>query len=244
MRNIIVTGASRGVGLSIARKLAANGDRVIAIARRGSDELKRAQTEIEAIGRGELHFESFDLNDVDDIPAVVRRLYKTFGSLDGLVNNAAIGTVGVLANMPRAQIEALCHLNIVALAIMTKHVTRKMLLQKSGRIVNIASVVAFNGHSGMSVYAATKAATIGFTRSLARELGSLGITVNAVAPGFMETEMTKGLDEEGRRKVVRRSALRRLVDPDDIGNAVAFLLSEQARNITGTVVTVDAGNFA
>src|SRR5208282_5135710 len=143
-----------------------------------------------------------------------------------------------------AQIQQLCHLNIVSPAVLTKHVVRSMMLRKSGRIVNIASVIAFNGYSGLSVYGATKAAAIGFTRSLAREVGLFGITVNAVAPGFMETEMTKGLDAEGRDKVVRRSALRRLADPDDVADTVEFLMSDKARNITGTVVTVDAGNLA
>ncbi len=146
--------------------------------------------------------------------------------------------------MSSEQIQQLCHLNIVSPAVLTKHVVRKMMLRRSGRIVNIASVIAFNGYSGLSVYGATKAAVVGFTRSLAREVGQFGITVNAVAPGFMETEMTKGLDEENKSKVVRRSALRRLAEPDDVADTVEFLMSDKARNITGTVVTVDAGNLA
>ena len=244
MRNIIVTGASRGIGLAIARRLAMNGDRVIAIARNETDEINKLQQELQAPGKGELHFKPFDLNDLDRIPAFVRGISQAFGSLDGLVNNAASGTSGFLANMPSAQIQQLCHLNIVSPAVLTKHVVRPMLLRKSGRIVNIASVIAFNGYSGLSVYGATKAAAIGFTRSLAREVGLFGITVNAVAPGFMDTEMTKGLDPEDRNKVVRRSALRRLADPDDVADTVEFLMSDKARNITGTVVTVDAGNLA
>jgi 3-oxoacyl-[acyl-carrier protein] reductase len=119
-----------------------------------------------------------------------------------------------------------------------------MMTRKSGRIVNIASVIALSGVSGLSVYGATKSALIGFTRSLAREVGGLGITVNAVAPGVMETQMTRELDDDGRHKVVRRSALRRLAEPNDVADAVEFLMSDKARNITGTVVTVDAGNLA
>ncbi len=244
MRNIIVTGASRGIGLAIARRLSTNGDRVIAIARNETDEILKLHQELQASGKGDLYFKTFDLNDIDRIPAFVRDISKAFGSLDGLVNNAASGAAGLLSNMPSAQIQQLCHLNIVSPAVLTKHVVRKMMLQKSGRIVNIASVIAFNGYNGLSVYGATKAAAVGFTRSLAREVGQFGITVNAVAPGFMETEMTKGLDEENKGKVVRRSSLRRLAEPDDIADTVEFLMSDRARNITGTVVTVDAGNLA
>jgi 3-oxoacyl-[acyl-carrier protein] reductase len=121
---------------------------------------------------------------------------------------------------------------------------RSMMSDGGGRIVNIASVVAFTGYSGLSVYSASKASLIGFTRSLAREVGKLGITVNAVAPGFVDTEMTRGMKEEQREQIVRRSALKRLVDVEDVANAVGFLLSDGAKNITGTVVTVDAGNTA
>jgi len=119
-----------------------------------------------------------------------------------------------------------------------------MMSDGGGRIVNIASIVAFTGYSGLSVYSASKASLIGFTRSLAREVGKLGITVNAVAPGFVDTEMTRGMKEEQREQIVRRSALKRLVDVEDVANAVEFLLSDGAKNITGTVVTVDAGNTA
>jgi 3-oxoacyl-[acyl-carrier protein] reductase len=119
-----------------------------------------------------------------------------------------------------------------------------MMADGGGRIVNIASIVAGTGYSGLSVYSATKASLIGFTRSLAREVGRLGVNVNAVAPGFVDTEMTHALTEEHREQIVRRSALRRLVDIDDVANAVEFLLSDRSKNITGTVLTVDAGNTA
>lgn len=244
MRNIIVTGGSRGVGLAIARRLTTNGDRVIAIARNETDEIHKLHQEIQASGKGELHFKPFDLSNLDLIPAFVRGVSEAFGPLDGLVNNAASGASGLLANMQTAQIQQLCNLNIVSPAVLTKYVVRKMMARKSGCIVNIASVIAFNGYNGLSVYGATKAAAVGFTRSLAREVGQFGITVNAVAPGFMETEMTKGLDEENKSKVIRRSALRRLAEPDDVADTVEFLMSDKARNITGTVITVDAGNLA
>jgi 3-oxoacyl-[acyl-carrier protein] reductase len=134
---------------------------------------------------------------------------------------------------------------VVSPLLLSKHVLRSMMADGvGGRIVNLASIIAFTGYSGLSVYGATKASMIGFTRSLAREVGRTGVTVNAVAPGFVDTEMTKGLTEEHREQIVRRSALRRLVEVDDVAAAVEYLLSDGARNITGTVITVDAGNTA
>jgi 3-oxoacyl-[acyl-carrier protein] reductase len=135
-------------------------------------------------------------------------------------------------------------LNTLSPMVLSKYVVRSMMADGGGRIVNIASIVAGTGYSGLSVYSATKASLIGFTRSLAREVGRMGVNVNAVAPGFVDTEMTHALTEEHREQIVRRSALRRLVDIDDVANAVEFLLSDRSKNITGTVLTVDAGNTA
>ena len=128
--------------------------------------------------------------------------------------------------------------------MLTKHVARSMMSERAGRIVNISSIVATTGYQSLSAYSATKASLIGFTRSLARELGQLGITVNAVAPGFVDTEMTSRMDAKQREQIIRRSALRRLPEPADVAATVEFLLSDQARNITGTTLTVDAGNTA
>jgi 3-oxoacyl-[acyl-carrier protein] reductase len=146
--------------------------------------------------------------------------------------------------MHDAQIERLARLNMVSPFILTKYVVRSMMVDGGGRIVNIASIVSFTGYSGLSVYGATKASIVGFTRSLAREVGPLGINVNAVSPGFVDTDMTQSLGGQQRDQIVRRSALRRLADVDDIANAVEFLLGDKAKNITGTVLTVDAGNTA
>jgi 3-oxoacyl-[acyl-carrier protein] reductase len=128
--------------------------------------------------------------------------------------------------------------------MLTKVVVRGMMADGGGRIVNLASIIAATGYSGLSVYAATKASLVGFTKSLAREVGHLGITVNAVAPGFIDTEMTEGLGAEGRERIVRRSALRRLAGAEDVAHAVEYLLGPGGRNVTGTVLTVDAGNTA
>jgi 3-oxoacyl-[acyl-carrier protein] reductase len=243
-RNVIVTGGSRGLGLGIAKTLAQAGYHVIVLARRESPELAEAIESAAANGAGAIDFTAFDLERIDDIPGVVQSLRKNFGPIHGLVNNAAIGTEGVLATMHNSQIEALVRLNTISPIVLTKYVVRMMMSSGSGRIVNIASIIGFTGYSSLSVYAATKASMIGFTRSLAREVGRLGITVNAVAPGFVDTDMTRGLDEEHRVAIARRSALRRLPEAEDVGNAVEFLMSDRARNITGTVLTVDAGNTA
>jgi len=244
VRNVLVTGGSRGIGLAIARKLALDGYRMVALARSEGAELGPAMKEVAAAAAGELNFEPFDLAEVDAIPELARRLKTRVGPFYGLVNNAGLGTDGLLANMHVSQIETLVRVNTVAPIVLTKHIVRAMMTQREGRIVNMASIVASTGYSGLSVYAATKASLIGFTKSLAREVGRMGITVNAVAPGFLDTELTKGLGEDGREQVVRRSALRRLAGVDDVAAAVAYLMSEAARNVTGSVLTVDAGNTA
>jgi 3-oxoacyl-[acyl-carrier protein] reductase len=244
MRNVIVTGGSRGLGLGIAGRLAAAGYSVIAVARKASAPLTAA---IEAAGRaktGALHFAACDLGEIDKIPDLVRVLRKQHGPIYGLVNNAAIGTDGVLATMHNAKIETLVRVNTLSPIVLTKYVVRQMMADGGGRIVNVSSIIGFTGYSGLSVYGATKASMLGFTRSLAREVGRLGVNVNAVAPGFMDTEMTQGLEGEQRAKVARRSALRRLPEVDDVANAVEFLLGEGGKSITGTVLTVDAGSTA
>jgi 3-oxoacyl-[acyl-carrier protein] reductase len=244
MRNVIVTGGSRGLGLGIARRLAAAGYRVIAVARKETHQLTSAMEEAERDNAGSLRFVPFDLAEIDAMPHLIRTLRKDVGPLYGLVNNAAVGFDGVLAMMHVSQIEQLVRVNTLSPIVLTKYVVRSMMADGGGRIVNVASIVGLTGYSGLSVYGATKAAMIGFTRSLAREVGRMGVTVNSVAPGFMDTEMTQGLEDEQRQQIVRRSALRRLPDIADVAHAVEFLLGDNAKSITGTVLTVDAGNTA
>ena len=242
---VIVTGASRGVGLAISRRLADAGYRVLAVARSERPELTAAREQLaERPGAGEIIFRAFDLSRVEEIAGFVRELRSEFGVAFGLVNNAAIGTAGLLANMHLSEIEALVRLNTLSPLVLTKYVARSMMTERRGRIVNIASVIGFTGYNGLSVYAATKGSLLGFTRSLAREVGRMGITVNAVAPGFMSTEMTAAMTDSDRERVVRRSALGRLVDPKDVAESVLYLMGESGRNVTGAVLTVDAGGSA
>jgi len=239
MRNVLVTGGSRGVGLAISKRLASDGFRVFALARVESDALKSAMAVQPTI-----FFVPFDLSEVEKIADLARELKAEHGPFYGLVNNAALGTDGLLSNMHNGDIEKLLRLNTLSPIILTKYVARGMITGDGGRIVNISSIVAENGTSGLSVYAATKASLLGFTRSLARDMGKLGVTVNAVAQGFMMTEMTQSMKDEQREKIARRSALRRLVDVGDVAHAVSYLMSDGASNVTGTILTVDAGTTA
>jgi 3-oxoacyl-[acyl-carrier protein] reductase len=244
MRNVLVTGGSRGIGLGIVRRLTEAGFRVIAVARKESSEFTAALEELEPGNAGSPRFVPFDLADIEGIADLVKSVRKEFGPIYGLVNNAGTSAEGTLALMPLTQMERLVRLNTLSPMVMTKHVVRTMMADGGGRIVNISSIVASTGYSGLAVYSATKASLVGFTRSLAREVGKMNITVNAVAPGFVDTDMTQGLSAEHREQIVRRSALRRLVDVADVASAIEYLLSDGAKNITGTVITVDAGNTA
>jgi 3-oxoacyl-[acyl-carrier protein] reductase len=244
MQNVIVTGGSRGLGLVMARTLAAAGYRIIAVARGSTEELMTASRAAADGGRGAIEFRACDLSDLGQIRPLVKALRADFGPIYGLVNNAGLGTGGLLSNMRDQDIQRLIQLNTISPILLSKYVVRSMMARRDGRIVNIASIVASTGYSGLSVYSATKASLIGFTRSLAREVGQLGITVNAIAPGFIATEMTHELNESQREQIARRSALKRMADPIDVARSIEFLLGEGGRNVTGTTLTIDAGNTA
>ncbi|MGA2779809.1 MAG: SDR family NAD(P)-dependent oxidoreductase [Steroidobacteraceae bacterium] len=244
MRNVIVTGGSRGLGLAITTQLAGAGYRVIAVARKITDELMAARDAAAAAGLGAIEFRALDLSDIVGIAPFVRALRAEVGPFYGLVNNAGLGTGGVLANLRDADIERLIRLNTLSPIVLAKYASKSMMLERAGRIINISSIVASTGYSGLSVYSASKASLLGFTYSLARELGQLGITVNAIAPGYINTDMTEELTDTQREQIARRSALKRMADPIDVARSVEYLIGEAGRNITGTVLTVDAGNTA
>uniref|UniRef100_A0A486XVH6 3-oxoacyl-[acyl-carrier protein] reductase n=1 Tax=Rheinheimera sp. BAL341 TaxID=1708203 RepID=A0A486XVH6_9GAMM len=237
---VVVTGASRGLGLAICRQLLTSGYQVLALARTKSPQLTALTTQFNEA----LKFVAVDLSDLDNIAPLCSVLVKQYGRPYALINNAAVGYDGVLATMHNSEINTLLNVNIQAPILLCKYLLRPMLLNQSGRIVNISSIIARTGFNGLSVYAASKAALEGFSKSLAREVGKAGITVNCVAPGYMQTDMTNSLQGEKLESIKRRSPLGRLATPDDAAGAVLYLLSEQAAAVTGTVITVDAGSTA
>lgn len=237
---VIVTGASKGLGLAICRHALKSGFGVVALARTLTKELEDMTTAAPEL----CHYLHADLSDLDNIPALCRQIVKTYGRPYALVNNAAAGHDGVLATMPNGDIDHLMRLNVQSPMLLSKYLLRSMLLNRTGRIINISSIIAKTGFNGLSVYAATKAALEGFTKSLAREVGKGGITVNCVAPGYMQTDMTGDLQGETLAAIKRRSPLGKLATVDDAAAMVIFLLSEQTSAITGTVMTVDAGSTA
>ena len=238
MRTVIITGATRGLGLAIARQSLHSNYKVIAVGRNITAEL----SELLINYPDSIYFEPFDFTNLDKIHDFVNHLMNTYGQLWGLINNAAIGNDGILATMHERDIGQLLKVNVEAPILLTKYSLRSMLPARSGRIVNISSIIASTGFSGLSVYGATKSAMIGFTKSIAREVGKAGITVNAVAPGYMETDMTSSLQGAKLDSVKRRSPLGHLARVDDVANVVAYILSDKAKSITGTTITVDAGS--
>ena len=187
------------------------------------------------------YYEAVDLSDRISCETFVRNVVERFNVIDILVNNAGVARDGVLGLFQPEDVDTVVDLNLKGTIHVTKPVVRRMLLAGAGRIVNISSVVGISGYRGLAVYGATKAALDAMTRSLARELGPRGITVNSVAPGYLRTEMTHGLDEQDLDQIVRRTPLGRLGDPADVSAAVQFLVSDEAEFITGHVLVIDGG---
>ena len=239
MRIVLVTGGTRGLGLAIAKRLDLSGYHVIVVGRRRSPEceewLSSAKNAV---------YEGYDLSNTNGIHEFSQHITKTYGRLYGLVNNAALGLDGVLATMHESEISKTLKVNVEAPIILTKYLLRPMLINKIGRVINISSIIGSSGFKGLAVYGATKAAMNGFTKSLSREVGKAGITVNSVAPGYMETDMTQGLEGEKLESIKRRSPLGKLAHVDDVAGMVNYLMSDEAKMITGTVITVDAGSTA
>jgi len=242
-KTVVVTGGARGLGLSITKQLLSNNYNVLAIARTESVTFQELACDNLILKRHDFT----DLKGIHTLSKDLNALALTHFSspIYGLVNNAAIGQNGVLGTLHEQDISEILTVNVQAPILLTKYISREMMLNSiAGRIVNVGSIIASTGYSGLSVYAASKAAMEGFTRSLARELGKVNITVNVVAPGFMQTDMTAALGREDLEKIRRRSALGELATTEAVANAGSYLLSAQAALTTGTVLTVDGGSTA
>ena len=240
MKTILLTGPARGLGLSISKKLVGEGYRVIGVSRKLTSDFEKLMSEKSS---GKAHFISCDLEKLKEIPELVNGITRKYGNIYGLVNNAGIAFDGVLATMHGTEISKVLRINLESAIVVTKYASRSMLTSSEGRIINISSIIASTGFNGLSVYAASKAGLEGFMRSLSRELGRSKITVNCVAPGYMETDMTAGMKADKIDSVRRRSPLG-LAHVEDVAGAVSYLLSKEAERITGTVITVDGGSSA
>jgi 3-oxoacyl-[acyl-carrier protein] reductase len=239
-RIALVTGASRGIGRAISKKLAAQGATVVAAAR--ADNARATVDEIVGAG-GRAEVASTDVSDARQIDALVGGVLERHGRVDVLVNNAGIARDQLMLRMKRDDWDAVIATNLTAAFAVTQAVLKPMIRQKSGRIVCISSVVGQGGNAGQANYAASKAGLIGFVKAVAQEVASRNITVNAVAPGLIETDMTRSITERAREDWAARIPLKRLGTPDDIAAAVCFLASDEASYITGQVLGVNGGMY-
>jgi len=238
-RVVIITGGTRGLGRGLVEAFLARGDCVATCGRSSTPAIEAWATDPELKGR--FFFQEVDLADREAANAFVKAVVDEHGQIDVLVNNAGVARDGVLGLFGDDDTDTVIDLNLKGTIAVTKACVRRMLHHGSGRIVNISSIVGTSGYRGLAVYSATKAALDGFTRALSRELGSRGITVNSVAPGYLRTEMSHGLDEEQLRQIERRTPAGRLGDAEDVAAAVLFLVSPEASFITGQVLIVDGG---
>jgi 3-oxoacyl-[acyl-carrier protein] reductase len=235
----VVTGAGRGIGRAIALAFAAEGADVVCISRTVENSEKVAN-EIRALGRKAWAY-ALDVADAAAVNAAAEKLLAEAGRVDILVNNAGITRDGLLMRMSDEDWDAVINTNLKGTFLMTRALSRAFIKQRSGRIINVASISGLVGNAGQCNYAASKAALLGFSKSLAREVASRGITVNIVAPGFIDTDMTAVLNEQIRTQVLKSIPMNRFGQPEDIAAAAVFLASPSARYITGQVLTVDGG---
>lgn len=240
-KTALVTGASQGIGEAIARRLAQQGARVI-LAARSVDKLEALQKELTEAG-AQATVLPLDLSRAAELDGCLKELPEDWADIDILVNNAGITADNLLARMSLEDWQRVLDTNLTGTFALTKTQVRGMMRRRSGRIINISSVTGLMGNPGQANYAAAKAGLIGFSKSLARELGSRGITVNVVAPGLIETAMTEGLPEKARQALTDNIVAKRLGDVDDIAAAVVYLASDEAGYVTGTVLNVSGGLY-
>ena len=234
---VVVTGAAKGLGLAIARQAIEAGYSVIGVGRTESVEFR-------SLPMSQREFIEFDLYNLEKISDLVSQIVDVADGVPyALINNAATGLDGLLATQHNTDIRKVITLNLEAPMLLTKYLTRRMIKYRRGRVVNISSIIAQTGFSGLSIYGATKAGLEGFTRSLSRELGRAGITVNCVAPGFMETDMTSGLQGKKLDSIKRRAPLG-LPNTEHVASTVLHFLEEKSERITGAIFTVDGGSTA
>ena len=236
----LITGAGRGIGKTIALKLAECGADIVLADM--NPQVSEVLLEVESLGRKCLTFET-DVTDFDAIDAMVKKIIEELGSIHILVNNAGITQDNLFMRMKPEQWSKVIDVNLNGVFNVTKAVIRPMVKQRMGKIINISSVVGFTGNPGQVNYSSTKSALVGFTKSLAREVGARGVTVNAVAPGFIDTAMTQALNESQQELILQQIPLGRMGGPADIANAVSFLVSEDASYITGTILHVNGGMY-
>ncbi|MEM6703293.1 MAG: 3-oxoacyl-[acyl-carrier-protein] reductase [Acidobacteriota bacterium] len=240
-RTALVTGASQGIGAEIARALAARGAAVL-VAARSTDKLAALADEIQSTG-GRAHALSLDLADAEGIAAAIKALPEDWSAVDVLVNNAGITADGLFLRMKLEQWQSVLDTNLTGTFALTKEIVKGMIRRRYGRIVQISSVVGLMGNPGQTNYAASKAGLIGFSKSLAREIGGRGVTVNVVAPGYIETAMTEQITDKAREELVSAIVLGRMGNPGDIASAVVYLSSEEAGYVTGEVLNVSGGLY-
>lgn len=236
----LVTGATRGIGKAIALELADNGYDIVLNYRNANDELKQTQKEIE-----EKNVNCFlvygDISKFEDCENIAKQAIEEFGRIDVLVNNAGITRDGLIMRMKKEDFESVIDTNLTGTFNMTRNVVPFMIKQKNGRIINLSSVVGITGNAGQTNYSASKAGVIGFTKSLAKEVASRNILVNAIAPGFIETDMTKVLSDNVKEAILNQIPLKRMGEAKEVAKLVKFLVSDDSKYITGQVINVDGG---